>query len=123
MVQSIRNRFKAGKPSDSGTNCLYNGAFPEAPIDCYFYGIFKLKNGQAAYYDLLAEQNAVIEVLATTKPANVPSGSDQEQNFANGISLVIESAIAQANSVTNSGYGEKYVARPAPKANGILVRR
>ena len=109
MVVAIRNKFKAGKPSDPGTNCLYNLAFPEAPVDCYLYGVFKLKNGQAAYYDVLAEQNAVVEVLATTKPANVPSGSDQEQNLANAISTVIQSGIQQVNTATSSGFGEKYV--------------
>ena len=109
MVVAIRNKFKAGKPSDPGTNCLYNLAFPEAPVDCYLYGVFKLKNGQAAYYDVLAEQNAVVEVLATTKPANVPRGSDQEQNLANAISTVIQSGIQQVNTATSSGFGEKYV--------------
>jgi pseudomonalisin/xanthomonalisin len=123
MVQTVRNKFKAGKPSDPGTNCLYNGAFPEAPVDCYIYGIFKLKNGQAAFYDMLAEQNAVIEVLATTSYSNIPNGSDQQQNFADGISLVIQSGIAQVNSVTNSGYGEKYVAQPDSTPRGIVLNK
>jgi hypothetical protein len=123
LVQAIRNKFKAGKPSDPGLNCLYNGAFPEAPIDCYLYGIFKLKNGQAAFYDILAEQNVVIEVLATTSFANVPNGSAQQQYFADGISLVIASGISQVNAVTNSGYDEKYVAGRAPRARGIVVKK
>ena len=117
MMLDVRNKFKAAKPSNSGTSCLYdNGlgpAFPDAPVDCYFYGIIKLKNGQAAFYDVFAEQNVVVEELATTSFANVPNGSTQQQTFADGISTILSSGIAQVNSVTNSGSGEKYIAARA----------
>ncbi|GEM_PF-4612686 len=124
LLRQERGAFASFKPVLGGPNCLVNFAFTSAPVDCYFYGLINLANNKVGVIGMIAEQNAVIEVLATTANSNVKD-STLEQNFLNGFSLVLQSGIDQVNSATNSGSGEQYAvpasARSALHGRGLQV--
>ncbi len=112
LVSDVLHKFSASKTT--GNSCLDdhglpgNDDFPGAPVDCSYFGPLTLANGSKAFYGIMAEQNAVVEVLATCKASDAPKGSSREQNLANAFSLVLASGISQVNQATNSGSGEQF---------------
>jgi pseudomonalisin len=113
LMSNVLRKFTAQKIAgnsclDDHGNAFAGPDFPGAPVDCYYFAYLTLTGGVKAAYAVLAEQNAVIEILATAKAADAPSGSPEEQNLGNSMAIVLSSGITQVNQATNSWFGEQF---------------